>query len=228
MARTRLLGLLVAAFWSLANLAVGQPGPSTPPLTYELVINGERFLVEGNRKVKVQSQEKPGTSYEVAIRVSPTQRLRLNTVELEYDLPAQVVDDQGKPTRIVRIRHELGFTLTLTDPGQAMEAEDREKVLTALKDSLAELCTKRHGEALEVGEPREPKFQGAAARGCRIHFRDPTLSPDPKEDVGYTCFAYVLYGPKFTVSCLIEYRDKYKDDCVPVIKKVLDSIRALP
>jgi hypothetical protein len=219
---------MIAAFWSLASLAVGQSGPSGPPLTYEVVINGERFLVEGNRKVKVQSQEKPGTSYEVAVRVSPTQRLRLNTVEMEYDLPAQVVDDRGKPSRTVRIRHELGFTLTLTDLGQAMEAEDREKVLTALKDSLAELCAKRHGEALEVGEPREPKFQGAAARGRRIHFRDPTLSLDPTEDVGYTCFAYVLYGPKFTVSCLIEYRDKYKDDCVPVIKKVLDSISAPP
>jgi hypothetical protein len=226
MAHYRSLGLLTATCWSLAGMALGQPGPGGPPVTYELVINGERFLVEGNRQVKVHSQEKPGISYDVAIRVSPTQRLRLGTVELEYDLPAQVTENRA--AHEVTIRHELGFTLTLVDQGMAMEAEDREKILTALKGSLTNLCAKHHGEGLEVGEPREPKFQGAAARGCRVHFRDLTLSLDPKEDVGYTGFAYVLYGPKFTVSCLIDYRDKYKDDCVPAIKKVLDSIRPLP
>jgi len=228
MARTRLLGLFLAAVWSLTSLAVGQPNAGGPPVTYELVINGERFLVEGNRKVKLQSQEKPGTSYEVAVRVSPTQHLRLGTVELDYDLPARVTDDRGQRTRIVQIRHELGFTLTLSDLGQAMEAADREKVLAALKAEALEMCEKRHGQALEVGEPREAKFQGAAARGLRVHFRDLTLSLDPKEDDGYTCWGYVLYGPKFTVSCLAEFPDKYKDDCLPVIKKVLDSIRALP
>ena len=55
-----------------------------PPLTYEVVINGETFRVEGNRRVKLESKEHPGTSYDVAVRVSPTQHRRLDSVELDY------------------------------------------------------------------------------------------------------------------------------------------------
>ena len=57
-------------------LATGAPQP-TPPVTYEVQINGESFPVEANRAVKVDSQEKPGVGYNVAVRVAPTQQVRL-------------------------------------------------------------------------------------------------------------------------------------------------------
>ncbi|MGD0900342.1 MAG: hypothetical protein ABR915_21125 [Thermoguttaceae bacterium] len=221
-------GLMAVWLWGLAGFASAQPGPGAPPLTYEVVINGESFQVEGNRKVKLQSKEKPGTTYEIAVRVSPSQHLRLSSIELDYDLPARVADDGEQHIRTVRIKHELGFTLTITDLGEAVGAEKREKVLDELKGSAVKFCDQRNGQAMKVGDLRDAEFQGAAARGLKVHFQDFTLSLDPREDVGHTCFAWVLYGPKFTASCLIEYPDKFSGDCVPVIRKVLDSIRPLP
>jgi hypothetical protein len=228
MMRAPWLTPLVALILASCGVASAQPGPGGPPVTFEMVINGETFQVEGNRKVRLQSKEKPGTTYEIAVRVSPLQHVRLSTVELDYELPARVADDGGRQMRTIRITHELGFTMTIADLGQAMEEEDRGKVLEALKGSVVEFCEKRDGQAMEVGQLRDAKFQGSAARGLKIHFRDITLSLDPKEDDGHTCFAYVVFGPKFTLSCFVEYPDKFSRDCSPVIKRVLDSIRPLP
>jgi hypothetical protein len=228
MARAPVLGVAVLLSWLFAGSAPAQPGPVATPLTYELVINGESFRVEGNRKVKLQSKAKPGTTYDVAVRVSPSQHLRLKNVELDYDLPAQISSEAGERTRSVRIKHELGFTLTITDLGPAMEAEDRAKVLAALKASIVEFCERRRGQKLKVEQPDAAKFQGKTVPDLEAHFQDLTLFLDPEENIGCTCLAYVLSGPKFTVSCLAEYPDKYSADCLPVIQKILASIRALP
>jgi len=52
-----------------------------PPSLYELLIGGESFQVEANRVVKLQSKTHPGVSYEVALRVAPTQRVKLRSIQ---------------------------------------------------------------------------------------------------------------------------------------------------
>ena len=70
-----------------------------PPSTYEVQINGENFLVEANRQVKLESRAKPGVSYTVAIRLARRSACRLNTIQFEYDLPAKVKSTPGETAR---------------------------------------------------------------------------------------------------------------------------------
>ena len=109
-----------------------------------------------------------------------------------------------------------------------MPADDREKVLAVLKDSVVDFCKKRNGEITETKDPRDYNTGAATARFVEIRFRDPTLALDPRASDVHTCFAYLLYGPKFTITCFVEYPEKFAADCRPLIGKIIRSIRALP
>jgi hypothetical protein len=189
-----------------------------PPTTYEVLINGESFRVEADRVTKVQSAKRPGTSYELVVRTAPTQVLRLNTVRLEYDMPANVFDDRGHRQRTVEIRHQLGFNLLLTDLGGPLEAKDRDEVLKSRIDSVVKL----HQDAKPaVGAMFQRKFSGAASQGTIIHYKD-------ARGVGHSCVVCILSGAKFCVACIIQYHDDDKKEVMPAITKILDSLTALP
>ena len=102
-----------------------RPVPADPPVTYEVQIDGESFQIEGGqRPIKVQSKLKKGTTYTLAVRVAITQVLRLNSVQMEYGMWAKVTDiNKSKDLRVVQIKHDLGFSLTITDLGHALGRE---------------------------------------------------------------------------------------------------------
>ena len=217
--------LMVCLCSILESAALAQPATPNTSITYEVMINGESFRVEGNRTVKVQSKDKPGTSYEIAVFVSPTQRLRLNSLRLEYEMPAKVSDDRGKAQRVVQIRHELGFTVTLTDLGQPLGEKGQEDALKALSDFVCGPAREQKAEDIEVAAPHERKFEGAQGHGAKIHYNDATK--DGVKGAGHTVLAYVLTGAKFAATCVVEYPDKDSQDVLPLIKKILDSVQGL-
>ena len=203
--------------------AQAQPSLTGPPVTYEVLLNGESFRVDGNRVVKLESKTKPGTSYEIAVRISPVQQIRLNSVQLEYDLPARISDDHGKEQRTLEIKHELGSSIMLTDLGQAVDAAGQEKALMALVDYSTAKFEKQNAEDVKVGPTAQRKF----AEG-RIDGVGTTIRYQDIKGFGHTCLVYVLTGPKFTVGCVAEFMDRDRDDVLSLIKKTMDSIQAIP
>ena len=115
------LGLAALSAFASVSGARAQRAAPVPPSRYELIVNGESFQVEANRQVKLQSKQKPGTTYTVALRVAPTQVLRLNHVQFSYDWLAEVTDDRGRRQRRARLSHELGYSLLITDLGDSIE-----------------------------------------------------------------------------------------------------------
>ncbi len=190
----------------------------TPPTTYEVVINGESFRVEGDRLTKVQSPRKPEARYELVVRIAPTQVLRLNTVRLEYDMPADVFDDRGHQQRTVEIRHQLGFSVLLTDLGGPLDAKEQEAVMKARIDSVVKL---HHDAAPKVSDAYAAKFAGAVGQGKTVRYTD-------AREKGHTCLVYVLGEGKFSVACIVQFLDDNKKEVLTPVKKVLDSIAALP
>jgi hypothetical protein len=207
-------------FVALAAAALaGAPQPAEQlPLWYELMINGESFLVEANRAVKLESREKPGVSYEIALRVAPSQRLKLANVQFEYDRLSKVEQSGGKQQPSARLTHELGFTMLITDLGQSLEPKAQDETLRLLTESVTATYKKMNVAKLQVAQPHDRKFDGASGRGAVVYYRD-------AQDVGHTCLIYVLGGAKFAVSCLAEYLDNDAEDALPLIKKTLDSCR---
>ncbi len=221
MFRTAAIGLLIVIIPITGPAVYAEPAPAAPPLCYEVQINGESFLVEANRVVKLESKEKPGVSYNVAVRIAPTQRMRLNTLQFEYELPAKVEDDGKRENRSVRLTHELGFSILLTDLGPSLEPKAQEETLKMLVESVTGALREEKAVGIDISAPHQRTFDGSSARGVTIRYRD-------AKDFGHVCLVYVLTGPTFAASCVVEYLDNDSEDVLPLVKKTLDSVRALP
>jgi hypothetical protein len=212
----------------LALLLVGdpsrvsaQPRPSEPPVTYEVQIDGESFQVQGNqRPTKVESKVKKGTTYELAIRVARNQHLRLNSVQLEYGMPAKATDDKGRELRIAQIVHDLGFSLALTDMGSLLDDKHQDELLKAVADDAVRRYTDRKAVKISQTDPKVIKFGSSDGKWLRINYTD-------AEGAARSCMIFVLFGKAYTVSAIAEFRDQDKDDALAWVKKALESIRPL-
>jgi len=197
-----------------------EPVTSSPPLAYELMINGEGFQIEADRLERLRSQDSPGTSYEVVLRVAVTQPVRLNRLRFDYQWPAEVKDDHGRARRTVRIRHELGYTLLITDLGQPVAAGEEDAFLKILSDSVVEGLRDSRIEQLQVQPPHSHSFPHAASRGVVIRYQDP-------QGYAQTYLVYLLLGKDFAASFVAQYFDRDADDVLPGVRKTIHSIRSM-
>jgi hypothetical protein len=216
------LGAIVAPALVFAQVALAAPPANPPPITYEVIVNGESFLVDANRVARLESKTKPGVIYEVAVRVSPVQRLKLSTLQFQYDQGTKVEDNRQSQRRSVKLEHELGFTLLITDLGKTIEAESRDKALEILTQSVMNtfrtLGVKEEGTKVE--RLRDYQFTGAEGRGVRIQHHD-------AEGIAHTTLVYLLVGKTFTGTCIAQYLDGDSKDVLPLVRKVLDSIQGV-
>lgn len=215
LATPRLLLFSLAMLGGLAALAAD----SRPePVLYELLINGESFTVELNQSIKLASKKQPGVTYDVALRVSPMQRLDLNHVRLDYDRQCEIADDHGKNVRTATLKHELGFTIAISDVGGELKQADRNQVLQTLQESMEKSFRDGKAENIKVAPKHARKFQHAEAEGLTIQYYD-------AEGHAQSCLLYVLHGKGFTASAIVQFADADHEDVLPLVKKTLDSIQ---
>jgi hypothetical protein len=219
--RGRLFTLLGVFAALLPRIATAQPGQNDPPATYEVQIDGESFQIEsGQRPVKVQSKLKPGTTYDLGVRVALSQILRLNSVRMEYGMWAKIYDDKGKDIRVVQIVNDLGFTLRITDIGHRLEAKPADKLLDTLVAEAEKRYTDRKATGLKHKGPVEQRFGDSVGKGTKITYQDDT-------GVGHSAMIFVLSGEKYTIAAEAEYRDQDFEDMMPWLRAALTSIRPL-
>ncbi len=217
----------VARWWLAAGVAwllVQMASAGQPPTLYELLINGESFLVEADRVVTLESQQQPGVKYQVALRIAPTQPVRLLSCQFEYDLPATLHAESathaGAARRSARLTHELGFDLLVTDLGGPLKPGTHAEALKILSDSVMDTFRRMGVSELTAAAPHQRRFAHAEAHGVTIHYLD-------EQGIGHTSLAYVLGNEKFAATCVVQYLDKDSEHVLPLIKKALDSLRAL-
>jgi hypothetical protein len=203
----------------LAVAVANQTSPQSEPLMYELVINGESFTVEANRVNKLTSKARPGTTYDVALRVAQVQRLVLNRVQLDYDRGFQISDDRGERIRTATLKHELGFSLAVTELGNVLDAAGRQQVLDTLKASLEQSFREAKATDLVVGKVQERKFASVDAKGLTIQYQDAS-------GLARSCLLYVLDGKRFTASCIVQFLDDDHEAVLPLVKQTLDTLQA--
>ncbi len=213
------------AVFGVVLVAVGVSGgdvyaevSTATPRQYELLLNGESFLVEADRQVRLESKVTPGVVYDVALRVAVQQPLQLNTLRIDYDWPAQVEDDGGAVQRTVKIHHRLGYTVLLTDLGQVLTPPAQAEALEGLMQSVVKGLMESGMKEIKPSKPYPTEFVGGKARGVTIHYQD-------KEGFHQTCLAYLLAGEKFSGACVVQYFDNDRETVLPRIKVMLDSVR---
>ncbi len=197
------------------------PGGADQPVVYELLINGESFLVEGNRVVQLRSEQDPDTEYEVAIRLAPTQQYRMPTLRFTYERPAILERDTEGDHNVVRLVHELGFTMLIHDLGGMIDEEAQEQALDILAESVADSFREMDAREVRMGQSHSRQFGNNTGHGTIIRYRD-------AEGLGHTCLVYVLAGDNFSATCVIQYLDGDQEDVIPRVRKTLDSFQAVP
>ncbi|MDZ7616931.1 MAG: hypothetical protein U1E05_08005 [Patescibacteria group bacterium] len=185
-------------------------------ITYELLINGESFLVEGNRVVKVRSEKSPDTEYQVAVRIAPTQRYRMPTLVFAYERPAVIERDSEGGQSVARVIHELGYTMLIHDLGGTLDQDAQKQALDILTESVASSFRDLEAREIKMGKPHSRKFGENDGMGLMIQYTDP-------QDLGHTCLVYVLAGKEFSATCVIQYLDGDQEDVLPLVRKTLDS-----
>jgi hypothetical protein len=211
------LPLVTAMLAAMAlHAAAGEPAPAAP-VTYEIQVNGESFLVEGDRVVTLTSQQHPGTSYEVAVRIAPMQVVRLGNLRVEYDRNAQLELSGDREQPGAKITHELGFSILLNQLAGPVDPKRRAETLELLSGSVAETYKEMKVEQLEVDRPHQRKFEHSTGDGVRIRYRD-------AQGFGHTSLVYLVTGEGFAASCIVHYLDNDADNVLPLVKRTLDSI----
>jgi hypothetical protein len=219
--QTWIPAFLAAIVAIVSHPAAAQPSADDSPVTYEVQINGEGFQVEGGqRPIKVESKLKPGTVYTLAVRVSMTQVLRLNSVQLEYGMWAKVVDDKRKGWRTAQIIHDLAFSLEINDLGRFLDDKGQAELLKTVADELEKRFTDHKATDLKRTELNDIKIGSSAAKRLRFNFKD-------SKGVAGTCMIFVLSGEKYTVYAVAQFRDQDQSDAGPWVSSALKSIRPL-
>jgi hypothetical protein len=157
-------------------------------------------------------------AYDVALRIAPRQRVELNTLQFEYDWPAEVQVDRKQFRRTATVRHELGHTMIFSDLGESLDADARKEALDILQASVLDSFRQSGLEDVKVGNPHTQQFEHTSGLGVLIRYED-------AEGVEQACLVYVLNGEGFSGSAILQYFEQEKATVLPHIKRTLDSIR---
>ena len=110
--------------------------------------------------------------------------------------------------------------MLITDLAQPLDAKSQAETLKILKDSTLESLKESQMEGITLTEPPPRKFAGSDGQGVVIHYQD-------RQGYGRVCLVYLLTGPTFAGSCVVQYFEIDEGNVVPLVKRTLDSIRAV-
>lgn len=109
--------------------------------SYELTINGKSFDIQLGEQLRVPPVKalKDGNN-RYSVQIAPTQLAKMNTLQLRYPYPSRAFDDEEKKERTIRVYHEMGFAILVTDFGGPLNNPETSipKIVDVLKETLRE------------------------------------------------------------------------------------------
>ena len=205
----------ISAVWLLAASAL-----AAPPTRYEISINGENFMLESDRIVKLNSVDKPGTSYEVGIRVAQFQPWQLKTSRFNYHNGFTPSEEPQAVGRSVSLKHELGFVMVVSDLGGPLPEENQDKTLQLLTNSMHKTLDAGKVARLEVGKAAVRNLGSTTVRGITIRY-------DDRDGVGRSSLVYLVTGARFSCSVIVQCLDADRENVLPLVTTTLESFEAV-
>ena len=213
---------------------------------YELMINGESFVVRKNRPTVLESKENPGIIYDVAVRAEPPRQMDLNTVRFNHDWLFTVHDNRDKELRRVRLVHEGGFTMMITDLGGPLPPDKQIQATTDLLKEVMAMCKGK--KEVRVEDRHKLDLANGVLRGAVVRFTDSKpvapdktapdktapdkTAPGKKEqddDLSrHSMLVQTICGKEFAVTCITHYLDGDFEDIKLLIKQTAESFRPIP
>ncbi|MCA9245645.1 MAG: hypothetical protein KDA42_00990 [Planctomycetales bacterium] len=209
--------LAMLALASSTTIAAAQSPSASPPRRYELLINGENFVIELGAFQELTSKLSGGEKYQVALRVAQYQPLELNTVAFDYHRGFSVVDDQGADVRTATLRHALGFVMVASDLGGPLKEGNEPNALKLVADLAVAEIRKAGGQAVDVTKPASLTIGNFSALRVGIQYQ--------REDTAWRSLVYLLTNKKAAMSVLVEYAADDQDDVLPIVQPSLSTVR---
>ena len=209
---------VVSAMVGLHVLAAQEVGPA--PLRFEVQINGENFLVDEGRITPLESKNKPGVEYEVAVWLAQYQPWRLNRIGFNYHRGFAVTDDQAEVLRTATLKHDLGFAMVLSDLGGALDEQGKQQTLEALIKTTRQSLETSGAEQLVVSAPSTREFGDVEGRGVTIAYQ--------QGDTPEAALVYVLTTEDFSATVVVQYLEKDQADVLDLIRPTWRSLRLAP
>ena len=101
-----------------------------------------------------------------------TQKLRLNSVQLEYGMVATAYDNQGRDLRVARIVHDLGFSMEIRDFGQELGDKHEDELLKTLADDAVKRLKDNKAGAVTQSKTNTEKFGVSNGKWSKIGYTD--------------------------------------------------------
>ena len=202
----------------LVSGPIGAEPPNPAPRRYELLIDGENFVVELDQFATLPSKTREGTKYQVALRVAEYQPWSLNTVKFEYHRGFRVEDDGRETVRTAKLVHDLGFEMHITDLGGPLEKEAEPKALKLVVDLATESLREQNVKDLKTTKPASLKLGAMNGQRVGIEYS--------REGVNRRSLAYLLTSEQRSASIVVDYAASDQEDVLPLIEPTLASVKS--
>ena len=134
---------------------------------------------------------------------------------------ADVSDNRARAANCAHPARVQGFSLEVTDLGQAHGAAHQDALLKTLADAAVKRLTEQKATDVTRTEPtKAQKFGASTGKWLKIDYKD-------ADGLARTSMIFVLWGEKYTVSAVAEFRHRDRDDVAPRVMNIVKSVRPL-
>ena len=188
--------------------------------SYELTVNGTSYNIQLGEQLRIPPVKtyKDGKN-RVSVQIAPTQLAAMNTLKLRYPYPSRAFDDEGKQERTIRVYHEMGYAILITDFGGPLNnpEESVPKIVEILKNTLHEELTAKLKNPKEATTKFTDKTKnGTLVNGVIVQVK---LTDDKIiESVGIT-----LSNPDFFATMTLQLFGLPFEHVHQTIKEMLES-----
>jgi len=204
---------ILGALAFLARVCTSAEVEQSPPLAFELTIDGQTFEIQDSKPAEITVQ---GKRVEASVRIKPIQHYSIDTLEFDYGKSLVLHDDFDQKGRTVNLTRGNAVSITVTDFG-SVDANSPKATLIDIADEMENRIKRTVCKDLRKTVPMPISFKRSRGYTTALTYKD-------EDDEEQVCRMYTLEskGRRFTV--IIQYDMAEKEASESLARITLDSI----
>ncbi len=152
---------------------LGGLGQELPATSFELCHNGKNLFLELGDITKSAPVKTPKDGVDrYVLRVSPFQLAKMETIQFRYPYPARAFVDTSAENTVVRVYHQAGYAIIVTDFGGPLQNQnDAKQALDILEKTIKEQLTGEQKNPEIVSRQFDTPCKNATIRGVSVQMR---------------------------------------------------------
>jgi len=204
-----------AVLLGLSDGALPGAEPQSPPLVYELTVDGQTVDLKESEAVEISIGEK---TVRATVRLKPIQHYATEAIAFDYDKSFSLRDDFDKESRTISLVHGSTASLVVTELG-ATDIEGPRPALTRLAEQMEASFKRGVCRDLKKSPAALVQFKNASGVNSTLTYKD-------EDDAEQTCRIYVLESKGRRFSLVVQFGVEEKDLAESLAKITLGSIGA--